>query len=269
MLFVAGALALAVVLAGVGGSGVALAQGPTTTPTTPQQAPIHEAAQAFWQALANRLNVTLDTLTQAVRGAAKDVVAQAVTNGTLTQDQANTANSRIDQWQPGQGPSLPFFGERGRGGRGGKGDFGGPGHGGMMGGLDAAAKALNMTTADLMTELRSGKTLADNLVLTVSGDTIKNPFDRTGWPDAPPGNANILYVMSNGYLKPGWFGQISPTGRVNFDPRSGQAKTGVATQDSTSAAVAGVLHAVARGNDRLVRQFFTGEYGGVVSTQTS
>ncbi len=174
MLFVAGALALAVVLAGVGGSGVALAQGPTTTPTTPQQAPIHEAAQAFWQALANRLNVTLDTLTQAVRGAAKDVVAQAVTNGTLTQDQANTANSRIDQWQPGQGPSLPFFGERGRGGRGGKGDFGGPGHGGMMGGLDAAAKALNMTTADLMTELRSGKTLAAVAQAKgVSADSVK------------------------------------------------------------------------------------------------
>jgi len=115
----------------------------------------------------------------------------------------------------------------------------------------------------------SGKTLADNLVLTVSGDTIKNPFDRMGWPDAPPGNANILYVMSNGYLKPGWFGQISPSGRVNFDPRSGQARAGVSAQDSTSAAIAGVLHAVARGNDRLLRQFFTGEYSGVVSTQTS
>ena len=159
MLFIAGALALAVVLVGVGGSGVALAQGPTT-PTTPQQAPIHQAAQDFWQALANRLNVTLETLTQAVRGAAKDVVAQAVTNGTLTQDQATSANSRVDQWQPGQGPGLPPFGERGRGGRGDFGDHGRGGPGGMMGGLDAAAKALNMTTADLMTALRSGKTLA-------------------------------------------------------------------------------------------------------------
>lgn len=179
MVFIAGALALAVVLGGVGGSGVALAQGPTT-PTTPQQAPIHQAAQAFWQALANRLNVTLDTLTQAVRGAAKDVVAQAVTGGTLTQDQANTANSRIDQWQPGQGPGLPFFGERGRGGPGEKGEFGEKGgfgdfgHGGMMGGLDAAAKALNMTTADLMTELRSGKTLAAVAQAKgVSADTVK------------------------------------------------------------------------------------------------
>ncbi len=159
----AGVVALALVFGVVVlGGGTALAQGPTpSAPTTPApQGP--DWGQSFFQALANRLGVTLDRLTQAVKDAAKDVVAQSLQAGRVTQDQANQMTQRIDQWQPGQ-RGLPFMGGGHRGGPGGFGPGGG--RGGMMpfggGMMDAVAQALGVTTADLQTELRSGKTLAD------------------------------------------------------------------------------------------------------------
>src|SRR5207249_2300792 len=48
--------------------------------------------------------------------------------------------------------------------------------------------------------------LADNVVLVVTGDTPKNPFARAGWPDGTPGSANVVFVRANGWLVPGWFG---------------------------------------------------------------
>ncbi|MFN8498934.1 MAG: hypothetical protein U0641_13875 [Anaerolineae bacterium] len=118
--------------------------------------------QTFWQSLASHLGVTLDRLQQAVKDAAKEAIANAVQNNRMTQTQADALNQRVDQWQPGQG--LPFE----RGGRGDRGDRGGPGgfgpgdHGfGGAAVLDAVAKALNTTTADLQSQLQSGKTLAD------------------------------------------------------------------------------------------------------------
>jgi hypothetical protein len=147
------ALLLAMVALASGAAvGVTSAQSPTPTPA-PQGANLD---QMFWESLASRLGTTLDQLQQVVKDAAKDTVSRALGENQITQDQADRLNERIDQWQPGQGCPLgmPF----GRG-------FGGPGHEfGPFGGpavLDAAAQALGMTTADLMNELRSGKSLAD------------------------------------------------------------------------------------------------------------
>ncbi len=166
----AGILAVALVVVGLGAvsvARVAQAQGPT--PTAPSSPPTNTFEQSFWQALAGKLGVSLDRLTQAVKDAAKDTVASAVTSGQLTQDQATQANQRIDQWQPGQG--LPLG--RGFGGPGGRGDRGPGGLGGPRE-LDAVAQALGMTTADLMTELQSGKTMADVAQAKgVSQDTVK------------------------------------------------------------------------------------------------
>lgn len=134
---------------------VAEAQGPT--PTTP--APSSGLDQSFWQALATRLGTTVERLQQAVKDAGKDTVAQGLADGRLTQEQADRMNQRLDQWQPGQSGlfGLPFGRGGGPGGHGARG-------GGSLGGqavFDAAAKALGVTTTDLMTELRAGKTLAD------------------------------------------------------------------------------------------------------------
>ena len=170
----AGVLAVALLAALFGASSVgsvALAQGPVATPTTPAapaQPPTNALEQTFWQSLANRLGVTIDRLTQAVKDAAKDTIASALQGGSLTQTQADALNQRADQWQPGQG--LPLGGKGGRGGHGGgeRGGFGGPGS------LDAAAQALGMTSADLMTQLQSGQTLvAIAQAKGVSQDAVK------------------------------------------------------------------------------------------------
>lgn len=126
---------------------VASAQGGTTTPGTTNQ--------AFWEAFAARLGISVDDLTAAFKGAAQDTVAQQLQQGQITQDQADKANGRIDAWTPDRGGPFmfPFDKGMGRGGR----EFG------MFGqtALDAAAKALGMTADELKTELQSGKTLAD------------------------------------------------------------------------------------------------------------
>ncbi len=166
------ALALLVGLFGVGRvASVANAQSPTpAAPTAPTgQPPVNTLDQSFWTALAGKLGISLEQLTSAVKSAAKDVVSSELTAGHITQDQATQMNTRVDQWQPGQG--LPF-GHGGGRGHGGPGDFGGPNGGQAV--FDAAAKALGMTTADLQTALQSGQTLsAIAQSKGVSADTVK------------------------------------------------------------------------------------------------
>ena len=104
----------------------------------------------------------------------------------------------------------------------------------------------------------AGASLADNFVLTIHGDTPKNPLDRNGWPDGTPGNANWVYVLGGGLLKSGWFGGIDRGGNtVGFDPATGNTAPydGVATARATTAAIA---YAVARGDTRRVDDFARG-----------
>ena len=107
--------------------------------------------------------------------------------------------------------------------------------------------------------------LADNVVLTVSGDSPKNSFD-VGWPDGAPGLANWIYVLSNGYMQPGWFGKVRSTGKTNFNPVTGDDAPMASDQEVTSAALAAVLYAVARGDGGAVNRFYTGPYQGLVVT---
>jgi hypothetical protein len=107
--------------------------------------------------------------------------------------------------------------------------------------------------------------LADNVVLVVSGDTFKNPFNKSGWGDGTPGNANLLYVRSNGYLKPGWFGAIAPATRTNFDPDTG-ALTALGAVPASNAARAGALFAISRGDAAAVTAVSSATYGGVVAS---
>ena len=107
---------------------------------------------SFWSFLAKRLNTTPEAVQQAMRDAAKDVVAQAVTNGKLTQDQATKADARIDRWQGG----VPFGFLAGRAAQAGldkaRAKL-------SQAGLEAAAQALGMTPQDLKAELDKGQTL--------------------------------------------------------------------------------------------------------------
>src|SRR3954468_21919930 len=83
--------------------------------------------QAYQNALAGRLGISIDQLTAAMKQARIDTINQAVAAGQMTQDQAN---QRIQAIQSGQrmGPQngqgqqgRPGFGQRGQGGPGGPG----------------------------------------------------------------------------------------------------------------------------------------------------
>jgi hypothetical protein len=107
--------------------------------------------------------------------------------------------------------------------------------------------------------LCSSRTLADDVVLTIHGDTPKNPRNKNGWPDGSPGNSNWLYVMGNGYLKTGWFGGVKANGDVSgFDPVTGAEMPGQSSNATSAAAGAAVAFAIAKGDMKRVRDFYTG-----------
>lgn len=138
-------LLVAAFLAGGVVLGRTFADTPTPTPT-----PTKPPAASLWQDWLNRvariLGVTTDRLTEAFKQAGRETVQQAVQEGKLTQDQANRILQRIDQ---GDFFAGPFFGK------------GGPAvHFDLRRHFDALAGFLGMNTADLMNELRSGKSLA-------------------------------------------------------------------------------------------------------------
>ncbi len=111
----------------------------------------------------------------------------------------------------------------------------------------------------------SAKTLADSIVLSVSGDTYKAPFQRAGWGDGTQNGSNLLYVMGGGHLKSGWFGDLDPTaGAVGWDQTSGNAGgsyNGRGAELGASASAA-LLYAVSKGDARRVADFYNGKQLG-------
>jgi len=103
------------------------------------------------------------------------------------------------------------------------------------------------------------KSLADTTVITVHGDTPKDPRDRSGWPDGTPNASNWIYVMGNGLLKTGWFGGVRADGSTDgFDPTTGNTIPNQAASNTSAAAGAAVAYAVAKGDMRRVEDFYTG-----------
>ena len=117
------------------GAGVAVADGGITGDK-----------DAFLNDVAKRLDVTPAALKAALKGASDDRIDAAVAAGKITKAQGDELKQRSAQG------GLPLLGGGPRGGEG----FGhhGPGS------LDAAAKYLGLTEAELHTQLESGKTLA-------------------------------------------------------------------------------------------------------------
>ncbi len=149
----------AVATIGVGAYAVktVLAQtAPTQTPNA--QSPSSTASQyenLFLQNLAQQLGTTVDKLKAAITSAAGSVIDQAQKDGKITQSQADQLKQKVAN---GNFPG-PFFG-----GKGFHGGFGFEGHmgKGMFGAsVQDFATALGMTPQDLMTELQSGKSIAD------------------------------------------------------------------------------------------------------------
>jgi hypothetical protein len=113
--------------------------------------------ERFREAIANVLGISTDEYDAAVETAQGQVLDQAVTEGWLTEDQAQQMQERMAEgFGSGMAPGMrgdKFGGMRG-------------GHGGFIGGPDnslmsVAAEALDLSVKDLMTELQDGKSIAD------------------------------------------------------------------------------------------------------------
>jgi polyhydroxyalkanoate synthesis regulator phasin len=119
----------------------------------------------FREAVAKALGVTVDEYDAAVKQAHEQVINEAVTEGKLTEEQAEWMRERMEQapgtWSWGKGSR----GWRGPGAWGHEEGFRAP-RGGFMGRgvaspISVAAEELGMTASDLVTELRAGKSIAD------------------------------------------------------------------------------------------------------------
>jgi hypothetical protein len=113
-----------------------------------------------------------------------------------------------------------------------------------------------------LNEPGSSAKLGDRVVITVSGDTMKNSANRSGWPDNNP--HNTLWVQGQGLTKPGWIGGATPTARINWNPATGAQDAAQPTANCTSAAVLATLYAISGGNKDAVRQFSNQEFSGAV-----
>lgn len=108
--------------------------------------------------------------------------------------------------------------------------------------------------------------LADNTVIAIIGDTYKNPFVRTNWQDGTPANSNLLFLRSNGFVTPGWFGRLDDATTIrNFNPADGsQSAFGPGVDPLATAAVnAATFYAISRGDIHVVEQITTAEFVGL------
>jgi polyhydroxyalkanoate synthesis regulator phasin len=127
--------------------------------------------QAYLNALAGRLGVSVDQLQAAMKQSRIDLINQAVSEGKLTREQADRMIQGI---QNGTGPGRPGMGQPGMHQRG---ERPGPQGQGLRGrgGPRVVADLLGMTPDQLRTELQSGKSLA--LIAEAKGvsrDTLKS-----------------------------------------------------------------------------------------------
>ena len=152
-----------------GGAAVAATQG---SPGQESKAIIDDAAE--------QLGVDSSKLADALEQALANRVDEAVAAGRLTQERGAALKARIRSGE------YPLLGLRGRGPRG--------GHGGHGARLDAAATFLSLTEAELRTELRDGKSLAD--VARTEGKSVDGLVDALV--DAQ--KAKLAEAVADGHL---------------------------------------------------------------------
>lgn len=118
--------------------------------------------------------------------------------------------------------------------------------------FDAFMADLTAATDDVT--LRS---LADDTVITISGDTPKTPFARANWPDNTPGASNLIYVYGAGDLRTGWFGGVSQDGQVRgFDAQGNPAPYNAV--QTRQYALASIAYAIAKRDERMIAPFANG-----------
>jgi hypothetical protein len=140
---------VAVVAVAVAGAGGAFAASRLDSPNARSQAIIDDAA--------SQLNIAPSKLSAALQKAIDNQIDAAVKAGTLTKEQGDAMKQRVDA---GQVPLVGGLGGLGGFGPGRLGHHFGFGAGPFGAASKAVASYLGITTDELRTELRSGKTLA-------------------------------------------------------------------------------------------------------------
>ncbi len=103
----------------------------------------------------------------------------------------------------------------------------------------------------------TNRSLADDFVMSIWGDTPKSPTNQSGWPDGTPQGCNWMYVWGGGHLFSGWYGGVDRNGNVRgFDANGNDAPYNAA--NCTRFATASLAYAVAKRDDRLISQFANG-----------
>ncbi len=115
----------------------------------------------------------------------------------------------------------------------------------------------------LMTDLKATvddntmQTLDTDTVLTIHGDTTKNPLQKGGWPDGSPGNTNRVYVWGGGHLLTGNFGQVKANNTAEgFDANGAPAAYNGA--NTARFAMASIAYAIAKRDERAIGAFANG-----------
>jgi hypothetical protein len=105
--------------------------------------------------------------------------------------------------------------------------------------------------------------LADNVVMVISGDTPNSAFSGPdGWTNGTPGNGNLVYLRSNAFVTPGWFGQMTQSTKTSFDP-TGALSPEASSAGATAASLLGILYAITRGDAEYVNGVSALPYEGV------
>jgi hypothetical protein len=145
-------------------------------------------------------------------------------------------------------------------------------HGAFAGGGALTADALNVVTTmkrmldGFMADL-AARNLADDVVITIEGDTPKDPNINQTWPDATPNMSNWIYILGGGKLRSGWYGNIDRNGNVaGFDLATGADNTSPKADLQAQAAVAATAYAITRGDIRRVQDFSRVEISGLIRT---
>src|SRR5262249_27246589 len=94
-------------------------------------------------------------------------------------------------------------------------------------------------------------------VITVAGDTMKDPFNRPGWGDGTPNNTNVIYVLSPGDLHTGWYGDYAA--QENGLGFGGTGHLGPYNTGNTAKLAPGsVAHTIAKRDSRAISAFANG-----------
>lgn len=169
-----------------------------------------EYCEAWQEAFANELGVSVDDLLPAAKAASIAAIDAAVAAGDLSEERATALKEKIDAFE---GNGCRFFGHPNfGGGHGFKAHFGGPL-------LSVAAEALGMEAGELKRALRSGDSLQDvasaegkdyNTVKQAIHDAVKTRLDAAVAEGLDQARADEILSKLDEALASGEFPQLHP-----------------------------------------------------------